>query len=143
MFKAQEQQQTNTIHKTWSNYETKLSSLWLTNDQANYSILTEALKIEIEKIDKANWLEQRMRWQLEDEISESSLWQDLLNCAFDHIGWVEVIEKNFDYVRVVLSMTKTTRCYQCCLSFYRVLSIETSLLLIKVLNASDKISRSF
>ena len=96
MCKAQEQQQTNTIHKVWSNYETKLGSLWLTNDQANYPVLTEALKIEGEAIDKANWLEQRMRWQLEDEISESSLWQDLLNCAFDRISWVEVIEKNLD-----------------------------------------------
>jgi hypothetical protein len=37
-----------------------------------------------------------MRWQLEDEIDESSLWQDLLNCAFDRISWVEVIEKNLD-----------------------------------------------
>jgi hypothetical protein len=96
MCKAQEQQQTNTIHKVWSNYETKLGSLWLTNDQANYPVLTEALKIEGETIDKANWLEQHMRWQLEDELSESSLWQDLLNCAFDRISWVEVIEKNLD-----------------------------------------------
>ena len=96
MCKAQEQQQTNTTRKGWSNYETKLGSLWLTNDQSNYPILTEALRIEGETIDKANWLEQRMRWQLEDEISESSLWQDLLNCAFDRISWVEVIEKNLD-----------------------------------------------
>jgi len=89
-------QQTNTILKGWSNYETKLASLWLTNDQANYPVLTEALKIEGETIDKTNWLEQHLRWQLEDEISESSLWQDLLNCAFDCISWVEVIEKNLD-----------------------------------------------
>jgi hypothetical protein len=58
--------------------------------------LIEALKIEGETIDKVNWLEKHMRWQLEDEIGESSLWQDLLNCAFDRISWVEVIEKNLD-----------------------------------------------
>ena len=96
MCKAQKQQQTTTIHKVWSNYETKLGSLWLTNDESSYSVLTEALKIEGETIDKANWLEQHMRWQLEDEISESSLWQDLLNCAFNRISWAEVIEKNLD-----------------------------------------------
>jgi len=95
MCEAQEQQ-TNTTHKAWSNYETKLGSLWLTNDQANYQVLTEALNIKGEAIDKANWLEQHMRWQLEDEIDEASLWQDLLNCAFDRIDWVEVIEKNLE-----------------------------------------------
>ena len=96
MREATKQQQSNTTTNRWSNYETKLASLWLTNDQANYSILVEALKVEGETINKANWLEQHMRWQLEDEIDESSLWQDLLNCAFDRISWVEVIEKNID-----------------------------------------------
>ncbi len=96
MCKVAEQQQINTTNKGWSNYETKLGSLWLTNDQSNYYILTEALQIEGETIYKANWLEKHLRWQLEDEIDESSLWQDLLNCAFDRISWVEVIEKNLD-----------------------------------------------
>jgi hypothetical protein len=90
------EQQTNVTHKVWSNYETNLANLWLTNDQSKYVVLTEALQVKGEIIDKANWLEKHMRWQLEDEISGSSLWQDLLNCAFDQISWVEVIEKNLD-----------------------------------------------
>jgi len=89
-------QQTNVAHEVWSNYETKLGSLWLTNDQTNYPVLVEALNIKGETIDKANWLEKHLRWQLEDEIDEASLWQDLLNCAFDRISWVEVIEKNLE-----------------------------------------------
>ena len=91
-----EQQNINTTRKGWSNYETCLASLWLANDQSNYSVLIEALKIKGETIDKANWLEKHLRWQLEDEIDEASLWQDLLNCAFDRISWVEVIEKNLN-----------------------------------------------
>lgn len=90
------EQQTDTTYNGWSNYETWLGNLWLTNDECSYSVLIEALKVEGEAIDKANWLEQRLLWQLEDEIDESSLWQDLLNCAFDRISWVEVIEKNLD-----------------------------------------------
>jgi hypothetical protein len=90
------EQQTNVTAGRWSNYETNLANLWLTNDQSNYSILIEALQVEGETIDKANWLEKHLRWQLEDEIDEVNLWQDLLNCAFDRISWVEVIEKNLD-----------------------------------------------
>lgn len=89
-------QQTNTTYNGWSNYETWLGNLWLTNDESSYSVLTEALQIEGENVDKANWLKKRLSWQLEDEIDEASLWQDLLNCAFDRISWVEVIEKNLE-----------------------------------------------
>jgi len=80
----------------WSNRETWLGNLWLSSDKSSYSVLTEALRIKGEIFDKANWLEKHLRWQLEDEIDEASLWQDLLNLAFDRISWIEVIEKNLD-----------------------------------------------
>lgn len=80
----------------WSNRETWLGNLWLSSDEPSYSVLTEALRIKGEVFDKANWLEKHLRWQLEDEIEEASLWQDLLNLAFDRISWIEVIEKNLD-----------------------------------------------
>lgn len=89
-------QQQNTTHQKWSNYETNLCSLWLTNESSYYPVLTNALKLDGEIIDKANWLGKRLRWQLEDEITESCLWQDLLNTAFDRIEWTEVIKNNLD-----------------------------------------------
>ena len=80
----------------WSNRETWLANLWLCNDESNYSVLTDALRVEGETFEKADWLERHLCWQLEDEINEASLWQDLLNLAFDRISWIEVIEKNLD-----------------------------------------------
>ena len=85
-----------TTYNGWSNRETWLGNLWLSSDESSYSVLTEALRIKGEVFDKANWLEKHLRWQLEDEINEASLWQDLLNLAFDRISWIEVIEKNLD-----------------------------------------------
>jgi len=89
-------QQTNTAYNGWSNYETWLGHLWLTNDEYNYSILCEALKLEVEPSKKAEWLKRSLSWQLEDIIDEASLWQDLLNQAFSRIDWIEIIKNNLD-----------------------------------------------
>lgn len=89
-------QQTNTTYNGWSNYETWLGNLWITNDEYNYSILCEALKLDGETFKKADWLKQRFSWQLEDIIDEASLWQDLLNQAFSRIEWIEIINNNLD-----------------------------------------------
>ena len=96
MCQAQEQQQTNNTYNGWSNYETWLAGLWLTNDQSNYCVLQEALELKGEALDKANCLKKHMSWQLEDEITEASLWQDLLQCAFDRINWIEIINNNLE-----------------------------------------------
>ena len=89
-------QQTNPTYNGWSNYETWLGHLWLTNDEYNYSILCEALKLESGVYKKAEWLKRSLSWQLEDIIDETSLWQDLLNQAFSRIDWIEIIQKNLD-----------------------------------------------
>ena len=89
-------QQTSATYNGWSNYETWLGHLWLTNDEYNYSILCEALELEAEAYKKAEWLKRSLSWQLEDIIDEASLWQDLLNQAFSRIDWLEIIEKNLD-----------------------------------------------
>ncbi|MEO6761574.1 MAG: hypothetical protein ABI220_04345 [Candidatus Saccharimonadales bacterium] len=80
----------------WSNRETWLASLWLSNDESSYSTLTDALRVEGEVFDQADWLEQQLRQQLDCELDQASLWQDLLQTAFSRINWVEVIEKNLD-----------------------------------------------
>ena len=85
-----------TTYNGWSNYETWLGHLWLTNDEYNYSILCEALKLEAEVYKKAEWLKRSLSWQLEDIINEASLWQDLLNQAFNRIDWIEIIKNNLD-----------------------------------------------
>ena len=80
----------------WSNHETWLASLWLGENETSYSVLVKAIKIAGESFDKANWLEARLRRQLDCEIETACLWQDILRLAFDRINWIEVIEKNLE-----------------------------------------------
>jgi hypothetical protein len=84
---------TNT-YNGWRNRETWLASLWLTNDQASYWVLQAALREQGDSFDKANWLEQQLRDQLDGEAGEASMWSDLLSTAFARIDWVEVVENN-------------------------------------------------
>ena len=78
----------------WSNRETWLASLWLTNDEASYEVLKRAHRAGDSDFERADWLERQLRDQLDDEASESSMWSDLLSTAFYRINWVEVIENN-------------------------------------------------
>ncbi len=78
----------------WSNRETWLASLWLTNDEVNYEVLKRALRAGDSDFEKADWLEKQLRDQLDDEAGDASMWNDLLSTAFYRINWVEVIENN-------------------------------------------------
>lgn len=77
----------------WSNRETWLASLWLTNDDGSY-VLNEVLREGESVFDKADALESRLRDQLDDEAGEANMWCDLLTTAFNRINWVEVVENN-------------------------------------------------
>ena len=81
----------------WSNYETWLANLWLTNDASSYALLREATSNDAWRTyDHADWLEMMLRYQLDDEIDVPCLWQDLLRAAFGRIDWSEIIENNFE-----------------------------------------------
>lgn len=93
---AEVQSQTVTAeYNGWSNYESWLANLWLTNDESSYQLLLEALNQDsLRDYEKAEWLEMMLRYQLDDEIDEPSLWQDLLRAAFGRIDWCEIIANN-------------------------------------------------
>ncbi|MEO6760795.1 MAG: hypothetical protein ABI220_00245 [Candidatus Saccharimonadales bacterium] len=78
----------------WSNRETWLVSLWLSNDETSYRVLLQAQRRSGEVSEQAEWLERQLRQQLDCELDQASLWQDLLQTAFSRINWVEVIEQN-------------------------------------------------
>jgi hypothetical protein len=82
----------------WSNYETWLTQMWLTNDKPRYDILLEALQVEGELYEKALWLEAQLKEQLDSVIEISGLWTDLLSVAFSQIDWQEIIESNQEVV---------------------------------------------
>lgn len=78
----------------WSNRETWVANLWLTNDQASYFLLLEALKRSDSDYTCAEWLREQLRDQLDEEAGSASMWSDLLSTAFYRVDWVEVIECN-------------------------------------------------
>ena len=80
----------------WSNYETWLANLWLTNDESSYALLREAMSKDAWRTyEQAAWLEMMLRYQLDNEIDEPCLGQDLLR-AFGRINWSEIIENNIE-----------------------------------------------
>lgn len=78
----------------WSNRETWLANLWLSNVESSYHLLCEAIAIDGSVYDKADWLEEQLRDRLDCEIEQACIWQDLLHTAFGRINWPEVIENN-------------------------------------------------
>ncbi|QHN43018.1 hypothetical protein GII36_04130 [Candidatus Mycosynbacter amalyticus] len=47
-------------------------------------------------VDKADWLKERLEWQLNDEIEDACMWRDLLQHAFRQVDWLEIIKANLD-----------------------------------------------
>ena len=82
----------NTTYQGWSNRETWLAYLWLTNDEQSYSLLRETSHAGGDLFEQAERLEEQLRDQLDDEASEANMWCDLLTTAFDRINWLEVVE---------------------------------------------------
>jgi hypothetical protein len=78
----------------WTNRETWLASLWLTNDPVSYAVLTEALELDASDLVKAEWLENHLKVEMYDLPLEASLWSDLLGTALSRVNWMEVVENN-------------------------------------------------
>jgi len=73
----------------WSNYETWLVSMWLTNDQSSYNWL-EALRSERgSDHEKAERLEAAVREQY--QFDPYGLVADFVNGAFGRVDWVEIV----------------------------------------------------
>jgi hypothetical protein len=88
------------ITHQWSNNETKLANMWLTNDEYGYELLRQMEWIPGEVCDKAQWLCDQYEESLysvlnyDNAFGESSLFRDLIQTAFDEINWREIVENN-------------------------------------------------
>ena len=85
---------TTDTYNGWTNRETWLVSLWLSNDQASYSVLLEALELNESGHIKAEWLKSQLEDLVNDLPLETSLWSDLLGTALAKVNWREVIKNN-------------------------------------------------
>jgi hypothetical protein len=78
----------------WTNRETWLVSLWLNNDPISYSMFSEALGLDTDDLEKAQWLKNQIEVEMYDLPLEASLWCDLLGTALARVDWREVVENN-------------------------------------------------
>lgn len=80
-----------TAYNGWSNYETWLTNLWLTNDQGTYEYVEALVR---EAADRYSAI-QALRDYVEDMNplhDEASMYSDLLKAAFGNVYWGEIID---------------------------------------------------
>ena len=86
----------NTTYNGWTNRETWVVNLWLSNDESESKWLDELANDGREIYDQARALEEYIQeaWQdlLEFQKIESSIWADLMTTALWAVDWREIIE---------------------------------------------------
>ncbi len=80
----------------WTNRETWLVNLWLSNDMESYDFLQDIRKKDCEAWEKVEELEAHFQDQLEDMYEVPSFWSDILGTALDRVDWYRVIEANME-----------------------------------------------
>lgn len=76
----------------WSNYETWAVNLWMNGDQGYYEQLCEILSSHEDLYDKAEALEDWIRFEYDGEYS--SIWADLINNSLAEVDWYEIVKMN-------------------------------------------------
>ncbi len=79
----------------WSNRETWIVNLWLTNSECFYSELCRILSSFNKVYEQSDELERYIRLTI-TELNESSLVSDLLNTSLARVDWTEIVEANQD-----------------------------------------------
>jgi hypothetical protein len=86
-----------TTYQGWSNYETWLAYVWLTNDEYGSELLRKAKWEPGEDYEQAQWLSDQYEESLyaslnyDNVFGEASLYRDLIQSAFNSINWAEIV----------------------------------------------------
>ena len=81
-----------TEYNGWTNYETWLVNLWLTNDSCYYNELYEIVK-NFNLDEQPEELEQYVRF-ITDTDNSIGIVGDLINSSLNRVEWGEIIENN-------------------------------------------------
>jgi hypothetical protein len=85
---------TTVEYNGWTNRETWLANLWLTNDEGGYGFFEGILRRYDTNEARAANLEYLLRDQMESEVEEPDMFTELLATAFNRVNWLEIIESN-------------------------------------------------
>ncbi len=84
----------STEHNGWTNRETWLVNLWLTNEEYNYDLVAHIVQAFDTISEQAGELEHWIRASFETREKEASPWKDLLGAAIDRVDWRQIAENN-------------------------------------------------
>lgn len=90
---ASELQTVTTKYNGWSNRETWVVNLWLTNTESYHDTLQSIIRLnqaDEQSAELEQWLYDDLDW-LEMEASE---WSDLLRSSLGRVNWHEIAEAN-------------------------------------------------
>lgn len=93
-YAAQATQTEATGYCGWSNYETWLVSLWLSNEECYYHELQDILR-DYEGQERIEELEQACRFIVERH-DDTGLRGDLINAVLTRVNWQEIVENNLE-----------------------------------------------
>lgn len=80
----------------WTNRETWVVNLWVTNEPYSYDMLQHIIKAFDSISEQAEELEHCIRSDDNSLAGESSMWSDLLNTSLDRVNWYEIVSNNQD-----------------------------------------------
>ncbi|OYW86481.1 hypothetical protein B7Z17_00290 [Candidatus Saccharibacteria bacterium 32-49-10] len=80
-----------TEYNGWTNRETLVVNLWLTNDECYYQELCSIIK-NFEADEQPEEIEQYAHWVI--DIDDSSMTSDLLSASLGRVNWYEIAENN-------------------------------------------------
>lgn len=83
-----------TEYNGWTNRETWLVNLWLSNDMESYEFLQDICNTKCEVWENAEKLEAHFQDQLEDMYDAPTFWSDILGTALARVDWYQIIEAN-------------------------------------------------
>ena len=95
MHSVSEEYKTKSTYNGWSNRETWMVNLWMTNEECYYYKLCDILKCYETVSEQAERLEGYVRFIVES-VASQGLAGDMLTSSLGRVDWLEIIENNLE-----------------------------------------------